>query len=60
MEEDIEFFLVPEDGLPLEFSLYDLLDVNIFSLLEKEDVVNELNRIIRAIEKYRDDFEQCG
>lgn len=56
MEEEMWFFVVPENGIPVEFPLSYLLETN-FSVYEtKEEIVKELNKLIQEIEKFRDNL----
>ena len=56
MEEEMTLFVVPENGIPLEFPLSYLLRVNFAYHGNKEENVKELNELIQAIEKFRDNL----
>ena len=55
MEEEMWFFVVPENGIPVEFPLY-LLEANFGFNDSKEEIVKELNKLIQEIEKFRDNL----
>lgn len=55
-EEEMELFLVQENGIAIEFPLSYLLEVNFAYHGNKEENVKELNEFIQAIEKFRDNL----
>lgn len=56
MEEDLILFVVPEDGIPIEFPLSYLLNENFAFHENKEENVKDLNELIQAIAEYRDNL----
>lgn len=56
MEEEMWFFVVPENGIPVEFPLSYLLEANFGFYDSKEEIVKELNELIQEIENFRDNL----
>lgn len=56
MEEDLILFVVPEDGIPIEFPLSYLLNENFAFHENKEENEKDLNELIQAIAEYRDNL----
>lgn len=56
MEEDLLLFVIPERGIPIEFTLSYLLKENFAFHDKKEENVKELNELIQAIAEYRDNL----
>ena len=56
MEEDLLLFVIPEGGIPIEFTLSYLLEANFAFHENKEENVKGLNELIQAIEDYRDNL----
>ena len=55
-KEEMELFLVQENGISIEFPLSYLLELNFAYHGNKEEKVKELNELIQTIEKFRDNL----
>ena len=49
-------FVIPDEGVPLEFPLSHLLFENFAYHDSKEENIKELNELIKAIEDFRDNL----
>lgn len=55
-KEEMDLFLVQENGIAMEFPLSYLLELNFAYRGNKEEKVKELNELIQTIEKFRDNL----
>ena len=54
MAEEMILYVLPDKGIPIEFSLSYLLYENFAWHDSKEENIKDLNELIKAVEEFRD------